>query len=131
MFLHTALALFADGDGDGGGQQQNQSPGGGFLGMLPFLLAMGFLFYFLMIRPMRKQEAQRKALASNIKKNDKVLTQSGIIGWVQNFSDTDDEVVIRIEDNVKVRMLKSAIVQNLTQQEELAKQQKEKEAAKK
>src|SRR6516162_1933710 len=131
MFRHTALALFADGDGDGGGQQQNQSPGGGFLGMLPFLLRMGFLFYFLMIRPMRKQEAQRKALASNIKKNDKVLTQSGIIGWVQNFSDTDDEVVIRIEDNVKVRMLKSAIVQNLTQQEELAKQQKEKEAAKK
>jgi preprotein translocase subunit YajC len=126
-----ALSLFAQDAPPDDAPKPPQDEGNPIIKMLPFLLAMAFLFYFLMIRPMRRQEAQRKALASNIKKNDKVLTQSGIIGWVQNISDTDEEVVIRIEDNVKVRMLKSAIIQNLTAQEDLAKQQKEKETEKK
>jgi preprotein translocase subunit YajC len=131
MFVLNTLLLFAQQEGQEGGDDKPQNPGGGMSQMLLLMLPIIVLFYFLMIRPMRKQEAQRKALASSIKKNDKVLTQSGIIGWVQTISDTDDEVVIRIEDNVKVRMLKGSIVQNLTAQEDLAKQQKVKEAEKK
>ena len=49
---------------------------------------------------------------SSIEKGDKVLTNGGIIGWVVSVS--DDDVVVRIADNVKVKMVKSGIAQNLT-----------------
>jgi preprotein translocase subunit YajC len=92
--------------------------GGGLGGMLLPLLPIFLLFYLLMIRPMRKQEAQRKALLSTLEKDDKVLTNGGIIGWVVSVQ--DDEVTVRIADNVKVKMVKSAIAQNITKAEALS-----------
>jgi preprotein translocase subunit YajC len=92
--------------------------GGGLFSFLLPLLPIFLLFYLLMIRPMKKQEAQRKALLSSLEKDDKVLTNGGIIGWVVSVQ--DDEVTVRIADNVKVKMLKSGIAQNLTKIEALA-----------
>jgi preprotein translocase subunit YajC len=89
----------------------------------PFLLILP-LFYFLMLRPMRKQEHDRKTLADNLKKNDKVLTASGILGTVVSVSETEDEVTVKVDDNTRVKMIKSSIIKNLTQ-EEAAKAQKE------
>jgi preprotein translocase subunit YajC len=73
------------------------------------------------MRPMRRQEAERKAMASNVKKNDKVLTAAGIYGTVVSVSDTEDEVTVRVDDNTRLRMLKSSIIRNITREEEAAK----------
>jgi len=91
--------------------------GGNPFGPLLILLPIFVLFYLLMIRPVRKQEAQRKALLSSLEKDDKVLTNGGIIGWVVSVQ--DDEVTVRIADNVKVKMVKSGIAQNMTKLEAL------------
>jgi preprotein translocase subunit YajC len=93
-----------------------QPEGLGGLGALLPLLLIGVLFYFMMIRPMRRQEKERQAMAGNLQKNDKVLTASGIYGTVHSVSDTEDEVVVKVDDNARLRMTKGSIVRNLTQE---------------
>ncbi|NBY03750.1 MAG: preprotein translocase subunit YajC, partial [Planctomycetes bacterium] len=47
-------------------------------------LPMGILvlFYFILWRPMQKQDKERKLLLNTLKKNDRVLTAAGIYGTV-------------------------------------------------
>jgi preprotein translocase subunit YajC len=84
--------------------------------LLPVLFG---LFFFMVILPaQRKEKKQRALLLENLKKNDEVLTSSGIIGVVQNLRPEEDEVTVRIDDNCKVRMKKSSIVQIIKSKEE-------------
>jgi preprotein translocase subunit YajC len=119
MFAH--LLILAQGTAPGG----TPPPGGGDpfggLGIMVPMILIFIVGYFLIMRPMRRQEAERKAMASNVKKNDKVLTAAGIYGTVVAVSDTEDEVTVRVDDNTRLRMLKSSIVRNITREEEAAK----------
>lgn len=92
--------------------------------MLPAFILIAFVFWWLLIRPMRKQEQERQALASNLKKNDEVLTNAGIYGTVTDVSETDDKITVKIADNVRIKMTKGSVLRNLTN-EEAAKQAKE------
>ena len=65
------------------------------------------IFYILLIRPQKKQEKERQAMLKNIKKNDEVVTSGGIYGVVINLK--DKTVTLRIDDNVKVEIERSAI----------------------
>jgi len=84
---------------DGGGP----SP---FSMLLP-LLGMLAIFYFLLIRPQQKRQKETQKMINALKKGDKVITASGLIGSVVGLR--DDVVVVKIADNVKVEMLKNAI----------------------
>jgi preprotein translocase subunit YajC len=76
-------------------------------------------FFLIVVLPaQRKERKQRESLFANLKKNDEVLTSSGIIGVVQNLRPEDDEVTIKIDENCKVRMKKSSIVQILKAKDE-------------
>src|SRR5882672_8738585 len=110
----AALILFAqDAPADPGG-----TPPGFQMLLIPVLLG---LFFFIVILPaQRKEKKQREALMANLKKNDEVLTSSGIIGIVQNLRPEDDEVTVKIDDNCKVRMKRSSIVQILKAKDESA-----------
>ena len=109
--IHT-LILLAEGEA--------VDPG---LRMLPAFIGIAFVFWWLLIRPMRKQEQERQALAGNLKKNDDVLTNSGMYGTVVDISDTDDKITVKIADNVRVKMTRGSVARNLTN-EEAAKQAK-------
>src|SRR5262249_51846413 len=119
--MFFALQLLAD----GAGEPTQAQPGGG---LLP-LLAIGFifvLFYIFMVRaPMKRQEQERQALLSNVKKNDEVVTSGGIIGIVANVSDKEDEITLKVDEssNVRVRVRKSSTLRNLSR-ERLAREEK-------
>lgn len=87
--------------------------------MLIWMLPMVVLFYFLMIRPMRRQEQQRQLLVNNLEKGDKVQTAAGIIGHVVAVAEKEDEVTVKVDDNCRLKMIKSSIVRNLTKEEKL------------
>jgi preprotein translocase subunit YajC len=93
---------------------------------LPLILMLIFFaFYFIVIRPsQRRQERERLALLNSLKKNDKVLTSGGIYGTIVSISDKEDEVIVKVDDNTRLKMLKSSILRNLTQ-EEAARAEKE------
>jgi preprotein translocase subunit YajC len=98
------------------GKAPAASPPAGF-DFLPFLL-VGGLLYFLLLRPTFRQEKERKALRANLKKDDKIITTSGLYGVVVSVSDKEDEVVVRMApDNIRLKMVKAAIDRNLTNEE--------------
>jgi preprotein translocase subunit YajC len=103
--------LFAVG-GDGGGNPP--ADGGGsvniFIQIAPFL-AIGLLFYFMLIRPQRKEQARRQDMLGNVKKNDRVVTIGGIYGVVMNVHREADEVSLKVDEatNTKLRITLSSI----------------------
>jgi preprotein translocase subunit YajC len=77
-----------------------------FVQVLP-ILAIGLVFYFLVIAPANKQRHKTKEMISSLKKGDRVLTTGGIYGTVQGVE--ADVVYLKIADNVKVKLARSAV----------------------
>ncbi len=73
---------------------------------LPFVFVFA-IFYFLLIAPMRKRQKALKAMIAALKKGDKVVTNGGLYGEVAAVH--DDLVILKLADNVKVRVAKSAV----------------------
>ena len=71
--------------------------------LLPFV-AVGLLFYFLMIRPQRKEQSRRELMLAAVKKNDRVLTAGGIYGVVTNVHREINEVTIRVDETTGTKM---------------------------
>jgi preprotein translocase subunit YajC len=102
-----ALMLLAQAEGE-----KPADPG--IFQFAPFLL-MILAFVFLIILPARRKEKQqREMLFNSLKKNDEVLTSGGIIGTVANIK--DDEVTLKVDEssNVRIRILRNAIIRILT-----------------
>ena len=85
------------------------SPSGMLSMLLPFIL-MFVVMYFLILRPQKRKDKDRKSLLSRIKKNDKVVTSGGIHGII--ISVRDNEVILRVDDakDVKVKVDRTSIV---------------------
>lgn len=99
LFPEVAHAMGTSGaGGEGGG-------GGG--SMLLMLVAIFAIFYFLMIRPESKRRKERKSMIDSLQRHDKVVTVGGLYGEVQDVH--EDRVVIKIAENLKVEVAKSAI----------------------
>ena len=76
------------------------------------------LFFLLVLRPgQKRQERERQQLLNSLKKNDKVITTAGIYGTVVSVSDKEDEVIVKVDDNTRLKMLKSSIHRNITAEE--------------
>jgi preprotein translocase subunit YajC len=100
------------------------------IGFLVPMLAIFAVIYFMVLRPMKKQDQERQKMASNLKKNDDVLTNSGIFGTIVDVGEGEDRITVKIADNVRVKMTKGSILRNLTNEEEAAKQAKAAKEAK-
>lgn len=85
-----------------------QAPGLDFLAFAPFV-AIAIIFYFLLIRPQRREQASRESMLAALKKNDRVVTIGGIIGNVANISSDGQEVTIKVDDNTRIKFIRSSI----------------------
>ena len=98
--LQTMLPVILAEDDEGGGI---------FSLMWPVMIAIFFLYYFIVIRGNKRQKAQRADLLNSLKKNDRVVTIGGIIGTVASTSQDGREVTLKIDDNTRMKVLRSAI----------------------
>ena len=76
--------------------------------LLPQIVLIVAILYFVMIRPQQKKAKEFKALLASVKKGDRVVTQGGLHGIVAQVK--DDIIVLRVDDNVKCEFDKTAIV---------------------
>ncbi len=65
------------------------------------------IFYFLIIRPQRQQQKKVKQMQDNLKKNDEVITSSGIHGSVAIVK--EKTVVLRVDEGTRIEFLKEHI----------------------
>lgn len=83
--------------------------------MLPFIIQMVaiiFIFYFLLIRPQRKMAQKHQQILANLQKNDEVVTEGGIVGHVVHIQ--DDRVTLRTGENTRVVVMRAKIARVLT-----------------
>ncbi len=83
----------------------------------PFII-IGLLFYILLILPQQKRRKRHEDFLSKIKRGDKVLTASGIYGQIEGL--TDRFVILEVDKNVRIRIVKSQIA-SLTDDSDSAK----------
>ena len=57
---------------------------------------------------MKKQKEKQKMIAE-LKKGDNVVTMGGIHGKVMGFADEDKSIIVKIDENVKIKLDKSAV----------------------
>ena len=78
---------------------------------LPLVLVI-VVFYFFMIRPQMKKQKEVAAFRNSIAKGDKVVTTGGIYGKIVELK--DNTVLLQVDDNVKIRVDKAAIVKDMS-----------------
>ena len=87
-----------------------QQAQGGFEQLLstivPFLLII-LVFYFLILRPQQKRQKERAKLLESVRKGDRIITTGGMHGLVEGLE--EKSVLVKIDENVKVKIEKSAI----------------------
>ena len=95
--LSTLSLLLLTPSGQGGG------------GASAFIIQFGLIiaiFYFVLIRPQRRQAEQHKQLLASLQRGDQVVTSSGIVGEVVHIK--EDQVTVRSGES-KFVILRSGI----------------------
>lgn len=83
------------------------------------IMMMAVLFaimYFLMIRPQQKKMKEHKAMVSNLRRGDQVVTQGGLIGKVVKVKE-DNRVEIELSEGVRVTAVQSTIASVISKTE--------------
>jgi len=83
--------------------------GGGFLATWGMLIPLFLIMYLLLIRPQRKRQKEHEKLLTELRRGDKIVTNSGMFGTIFAIDDEKNKVVVKITDEVKVEFLKSSI----------------------
>jgi preprotein translocase subunit YajC len=81
-----------------------------FSGLLIPMLLMVVIFYFLVIRPQGQRQKQHRQRVEKVRRGDTVVTAGGFIGKVARVPDNSDEVEVDLSDTLKVRVLKSTLM---------------------
>ena len=85
------------------------------------LIVLAVFFYFFVYRHSRREQDTHKAMLAALKKNDKVQTIGGIIGSVANISPDGQEVTVKVDDNTRIKFIRSAIQKVLSLEAEAEK----------
>ena len=112
MFTTLAI-LLADGEAPA-----NPAAGGSPLtSLLPMIVVFAAFWYFILYLPSKRERTRQATMWASIKKNDRVLTTSGIIGVVTNVNKESNppEVTLRIDESTsaKLRVVLNSVAQVL------------------
>lgn len=80
------------------------------------MVAIFAIFYFILIRPQRKEQQRHRQLVESLRKGQEVITAGGIIGTVIHAQ--EDRLTIKTGDNTRIVVERSKIARVLTGGEE-------------
>jgi preprotein translocase subunit YajC len=101
----SILLMAPQGQGTGGSQSS-------WLSFLPLILIV-IVFYLFFIRPQMKRSKDQKKFRESLEKGQKVITIGGIHGRIVEIQDTT--VTIEVENQVRLRIEKSAVALDSSQ----------------
>ena len=78
-----------------------------FVQLVPLFLIIGIM-YFLVLRPQQQRVKAHQALVAAVKRGDVVVTGGGIIGKVIKVLE-NDEVLVEIAEDVRIKIVKGTI----------------------
>lgn len=78
------------------------------------LVVMVLIFYFLLYRPHKKEQARRQDMLDSLKKGSKVMTIGGIYGDISEIK--EKTIKLKIAANVEIEVARSAINASVVQE---------------
>ena len=93
-----------------------QGPAGnGLVAFIPLAIIM-VIFYVLLIMPAQRRQKKTQSMLSALKTGDKVVTTGGLYGTIVALD--GDAIQLRIADQVRVRVARSAVASLQTEGKE-------------
>ncbi len=89
---------------------QTGGTGDPFMSLLVPMLLMIVIFYFLVIRPQQQRAKAHREMIEKVRRGDTVVTAGGFVGRVIRVAENSDEVEVELSDAMKVRVLKSTLM---------------------
>ncbi len=96
--------------------------------MIPLLIAMVVLMYFMIWRPEKKRKKEEEELRNSLSVGDKITTIGGIMGKIVEI-DGESIVIETSKDRVRMELKKFSVATNDTAAEKAKKARAEAQAA--
>jgi preprotein translocase subunit YajC len=77
--------------------------------MIWLFVLIGLAFYFIIIRPQKREQAEKQKLLSTVEKGDRVVTIGGIHGTVASVDQQRETVLVDVGKNVRIDFSRQAI----------------------
>lgn len=107
LMIAMLTRLFETGAAHAAEEAAAEAQQGGLPAMAFPLILFGVIFYFLILRPQKKQKKQQEDMLNSISRGDVVMTAGGFYGRVTDV--LDDSYILEIADGVRVRIRKISI----------------------
>ena len=88
-----------------GGAQAGGSP----LLSIGMMVAIFAIFYFLLIRPQKKQQQKLAQSIASLKKGDKIIVAGGIVAEYVSDKEGGRVAIVKLGENTKIEIIKSSI----------------------
>ncbi len=90
---------------------------GGITGTIIYIVIIGAIFYFMLIRPQKKKQKEEEKLKNSLQIGDEIITIGGFYGKIISLK--EDSIVIESQlDHSKQKLARWGIQQNLTVHED-------------
>ena len=99
-------------------QGTSEGPAPAWLVSIGWLAVIFIIFWFLLIRPQRKRDRERREMLEALRKNDRVVTVGGIHGTIRSIRDDEVTLLVDESNNTKLRVSRSAIAQVVSETRE-------------
>jgi preprotein translocase subunit YajC len=81
-----------------------------FVSLVPLILIF-IIFYFLIIRPQTKKIKDHENMVNGLKIGNKIITSSGIIGYIRQINTKENLISLEIAENVVIEIQKNNIAE--------------------
>jgi preprotein translocase subunit YajC len=88
-------------------QTAAQAPQEAGIMQLVMIVGMVVFFYFIIIRPQRKQQKEHKEMIGGLQVGDEVVTTAGMLGKIRKIN--DDFAILKVSDNVELKFQKASL----------------------
>jgi preprotein translocase subunit YajC len=109
FLISSAYAMGPPPGGAGGADAGNP-----LTAFLPLILIFG-IFYFLLIRPQQKRQKEHKALLSNLKRGDTVVTSGGILGEITKVE--EKFITVEVAEKVRIKIARGQIMSVINEED--------------
>lgn len=96
--------------------QGGQAAGGNPFVSVGMMVAIFAIFYFLLIRPQKKQQQKLQQSIASLKKGDKIIVSGGIVAEYVSDKEGGRVAIVKVGENTKIEIIKSSISAVVTEE---------------
>jgi len=78
------------------------------------MIAIFVIMYMLILRPQARRQKEQRQMLNALTKGDRIVTGGGIHGVIVKVNESENTIIIKVADNVKLEVDRGSISRKLT-----------------